>query len=421
MDRMQNHGNVPPLRWDRSMLDSDKPASSTSSCSSSQSAACRRVGVLGGGQLAMFLCAEARALGLATTVLAHSDDSPAQFTADETLKGRLDDLQLIDRLLERCDVVTFDVEEIPPATLEHLALRAREPGVDVQPEPRTMLILQDKLKQKEWLVRHGLPTPPFKALDDSVGHDEIAGCFGMPFVQKTRRGGYDGRGVQVLKHADDLARLWDGTTLIEPFLDGIRELSVVAARSNSGEVACYEVAELTFDAQLNVLDMVIVPARITAELREEALGIARRTLEQLGGAGVFTLELFLTADGQLLINEISPRVHNTGHHTLESCDTSQFSQHLRAICGMPLGSTRLNQPAAMRNLLWQDDLAQGRWGQRNRRIAVAEGTFVHWYGKRAPRPWRKMGHITAVGDSSEQAVRRAQTPIQEITRAWNRS
>jgi 5-(carboxyamino)imidazole ribonucleotide synthase len=376
------------------------------------------VGILGGGQLAMLLCAEAESLGLTTTVLAHSDDSPAVFTATETLSGSLDDLDLIRALVERSDVITFDVEEIPPSTLNYLADAAAEGTVDVQPTPAAMLILQDKLRQKEWLTATDLPTAPFRSAEGEPDPAAISELFGLPFVQKARRGGYDGRGVQIIRSEADLDKLWDGGTMIEPFIGNIRELAVVAARSTSGEIACFEVTELTFDPELNLLDTVITPARISAEVREQALDIATRTLVALGSAGVFALELFLTEDNELLINEISPRVHNTGHHTLESSETSQFAQHLRAISGMPLGSTRLKQPAAMRNLVWREEHAAIPWGTGYRCQEIAEGTFLHWYGKHSPRPGRKMGHITAIGESVGQAMERAKVPIEEIRRAW---
>lgn len=377
-----------------------------------------RVGILGGGQLAMLLCAEAKPLGLTTTVLAHSDDSPAVFTATETLSGQLEDLDLIGTLVERSDVITFDIEEIPPSTLDYLADAAAEGAVDVQPTPAAMLILQDKLRQKEWLTETGLPTAPFRGAEGEPDPTAISKMFGLPFVQKARRGGYDGRGVQIIRGEADLAKIWDGGTMIEPFIDNIRELAVVAARSTSGEIACFEVTELTFDPELNLLDTVITPARISQELREQALEIATRTLDALGSAGVFALELFLTEDDELLINEISPRVHNTGHHTLESSATSQFAQHLRAISGMPLGATQLKQPAAMRNLVWREEHAAIPWGTGYRCQEIAEGTFLHWYGKHSPRPGRKMGHITAIGDSVEQAMQRAKVPTEEIRRAW---
>jgi 5-(carboxyamino)imidazole ribonucleotide synthase len=379
---------------------------------------CSRVGILGGGQLAMLLCAEAEPLGLTTTVLAHSDDSPAIFTATQTLAGPLDDLDLIRTLIERSDVITFDVEEIPPNTLEYLAAAAAQGKIDVQPTPAAMLILQDKLKQKEWLVANGLPTAPFKGIEGNPDPTSTADLFGLPFVQKARRGGYDGRGVQIIRNETDLAELWDGATMLEPFVRDIRELSVVAARSTSGEIACFEVTELTFDPELNLLDTVIAPAPIPAGVRQTALDIATRTLEALASAGVFALELFLTKDDELLINEISPRVHNTGHHTLESCETSQFAQHLRAICGLPLGSTHLEHAAAMRNLIWKDSFSVIPWGTGYRCQEIAEGTFLHWYGKHSPRPGRKMGHITAIGDTVEQAVQRTKTPIEEIRRTW---
>ena len=252
-------------------------------------------------------------------MLAHSDDSPAVFTATETLSGparRSGSGPYAGGALRR-DHVRRGRDS--PSTLNYLADAAAEGAVDVQPTPAAMLILQDKLRQKEWLTETGLPTAPFHGVEGEPDPVVISGFFGLPFVQKARRGGYDGRGVQIIRTEADLAELWDGGTLIEPFVDNIRELAVVAARSTSGEIACFEVTELTFD-----------PAAQSARHGHHACthqhgpsrASPRHRHPNAGGAWqrrrVFAIELFLTEDDDLLVNEISPRVHNTGHHTLES-------------------------------------------------------------------------------------------------------
>jgi 5-(carboxyamino)imidazole ribonucleotide synthase len=278
-----------------------------------------------------------------------------------------------------------------------------------------MLVLQDKLLQKQWLVRNGLPTLPFRAFaaeDDA----ERAGCFGYPLVQKARRGGYDGRGVQIIRSEQQRESLWPVASLIEPFMEGVRELAILAARSSSGEVVCFDPVELIFDGKRNVLDMVVAPAPITQRQAALARAIAHRTLNRLDSVGLFALELFLNRDGDLVINEISPRVHNSGHHTLESCETSQFEQHLRAVIGLPLGSTLQLQPCVMQNLLSSTENSQIRGSEAFKICNLQQHTFIHWYGKKTASPGRKMGHVTALGDTTDIARERAAAALHSASR-----
>ena len=375
----------------------------------------QRIGILGGGQLAMYLCAEARRLGLESTVLAHGADSPAALTAHRTLHGKLDDLQSIDELAEHSEVITFDVENVPPRALKYLAYLAQQQRVEVWPNPAVMLVLTDKLLQKQWLLKHGLPTTPFQGIDGTQPPTDLADRFGYPFVQKTRRGGYDGRGVQIIRSPEELEGFWNVPSLIEPLVPEARELAVVAARDQRGQVCCFNVAELLFHPEQNVLETVMAPARIAPRLREVALAVTRRTLNRLDSAGVFALELFVTSDDTVLINEISPRVHNSGHHTLESSETTQFEQHLRAICGLPLGSPLQTKHAVMRNILGPASDATEHPKDALRLAKLGENAFVHWYGKQTMKPWRKMGHVTALGATADAALAVAQEAADKIS------
>lgn len=365
-----------------------------------------RIGILGGGQLAMYLCEAGRRLGMATTVIAHGEDSPAARTADRFLEGELDDFALIDGLAGDVDVITFEVEDIPPQTLKRLASLQEDGYVAVHPHPSTMLMLQDKLLQKRWLLANGLPTNLGRPLEVGPQHpdpdpDGIRRWFGYPFVQKARRGGYDGRGVQVIRGPD--TPLWPVPSVIEPFLADVRELAVLTVRRADGQVDCYPPVELEFDRLGNVLRRVLAPAALSSRLKDLAEAIARRAVGRLHGAGVFAVELFLTPGGEMLVNEISPRVHNSGHHTLESCRTSQFEQHMRVISGRPSGSTSQRQPAVMLNLL-----SDGRTvSPPALPSAAGRNVHVHWYGKQTPRPLRKMGHLTAIDSSRDAASARA--------------
>ena len=376
----------------------------------------QHVGILGGGQLAMFLCSAADSLGYKTTVLAHSADSPAAMTAGSVLSGDLDDVDLVEELISRTDVITFDLEAIPSSTITLLDEAIARGDVAVHPDSNVLRTLQDKLVQKQWMVDNGLPTAPFVGVEGDHAMLGIARSFGVPLVQKARQGGYDGRGVQILHDEASLEHLWPIPSLVEEFVTDARELAVVAARGHTGEIVAYEPVEIFFHPEHNVLETVEAPAILPGALRDRAIEIAEATLTALGGVGLFAIELFL-ADGELLINEISPRVHNAGHHTLESAATSQFEQHLRAVCGLPLGPPTQARPAVMRNLLWQHD-SRRLEGTELESIAACHDASLHWYGKRDARPWRKMGHITALGDSTASALQTADQTEQLVERAF---
>lgn len=371
-----------------------------------------KVGILGGGQLALYLCGAARRLGIDTLVLAHNGESPAAATAGRLIRGSLGDLELVQDLISRVDVLTFEVEAVPPETLKFLAAAVDQGQCEVHPHPSTMLVLQDKLLQKRWLRKNGLPTNPWFPLEagDSLTGDRSP--FDFPLVQKTRSGGYDGKGVQVIRDPEGLLGLWPVPSLLEPFLESVREYAVVAVRDRTGSVICYEPVALEFDGDGNVLSTVVAPAGLPERLNRLALAIAQRAVSRLHGAGVFAVELFLTGNDEMLINEISPRVHNSGHHTMESCDTSQFEQHIRAVAGLSIGSVSQRNPAVMINLLSNG----ADWTPGGHLAELPSGephTRLHWYGKKEHRPFRKMGHLTAVGPTPETARRHAEASLAE--------
>lgn len=366
-----------------------------------------RIGIIGGGQLGSMLCAAAARLGVQTTVLAPDPACPAARHADELIVADYADVAAAIALAAQADFITFEIETVSQEVLRCLADQARQGRVQVAPDPAIMLTLQDKSAQKAWLVQNGLPTNRFTVWNGAVPDPEqLCRRFGLPLVQKALTGGYDGRGVQILRRRAALSQLWRAPSLIEAYLPDIREISVLVARSRVGEVMVYDPVELEFLPEANTLDRVIAPARISRDLKRRAIGIARTTVTRLGGAGLFAIEFFVLPDESLLINEISPRVHNSGHHTIEACETSQFEQHLRAILGAPLGRTRLCSPAVMQNILNEPgrpiDIHPASSGASVR----ADNTFLHWYGKSADRPWRKLGHVTCLTDDPTLARQR---------------
>ncbi|MEE4173705.1 MAG: ATP-grasp domain-containing protein [Xanthomonadales bacterium] len=357
----------------------------------------RRLGIMGGGQLGMFLCQSARRLGLASVVHEASPAGSALPYADETIVAGLDDPAAIQRLIEASDVVTFELEAIPDESLEQLRAAEAEGKITVHPSIDTLSRFKDKGVQKRWLQAEGLPTLPALTVEHGAIPGELLdGRWPLPVVQKAHRGGYDGKGVQLLRARDDLDRLWDVPSYLEPALDPCRELSVVVARDAAGELAAFPPVSMTFDPRYNAVFSVSSPALAPDTLVREADRIAREAVARLDTPGVFAVELFVDPDDHVTINEISPRVHNSGHLTIEAFQHSQFDQHVRAVMGLPLAPIVPRAPAAeMFNLLYDEGFRSAcpsRPGSSERGNAV-----VHWYGKSTGQAGRKMGHITATG------------------------
>ncbi|MGE5153844.1 MAG: 5-(carboxyamino)imidazole ribonucleotide synthase [Bdellovibrio bacteriovorus] len=361
-----------------------------------------RIGIIGGGQLGRMMVMAGQRLGCTCVVLDPTPGSPAGQVAGHQIVGDYHDPGKLRELAEACDVTTFDIEDIDTETLIELE---RE-GCRIRPDPRVLAVIQDKLTQKEALAAAGIPTAPFVPMPEP-GSAAFAD-FGYPLVQKARRGGYDGRGVAVMREAADFETHLPVPSLVERFIPQAKEVAVLVARGLDGDCRCYPPVEMCFRPGENVLDMLLAPADLMPEVATAAQALARRTVEALGGVGIFGIEMFLTGGGELLVNEVAPRTHNSGHHTIESNVTDQFEQHLRAILGLPLGSTEQLCPAAMINLL-------GAPGHRGRPLikglaaALAiPGVGVHIYGKAATAPFRKMGHVTVLDDDLQAARRKAE-------------
>lgn len=359
-----------------------------------------RLGIIGGGQLGLYLCEAARGLGVQTCILAESADAPALQCADRSVVGALNNAAALQRLLAASDVITFDKEAIPDETLAYL-LEDRAPGsVAVHPGAGTLLLLKDKALQKTWLQQQALPTLPFHILSGNAGSAEsLAQGFGDAVVQKSRCGGYDGRGVQVLKSLAFDSQLWDMPSIVEPFLPDCREISVITVRASTGDKQTYPPVSMEFDSRLNSLQTISMPADISPQLGAAAIALAERVVALLDGVGVFAIEMFIAPGEKLLINEISPRVHNSGHVTLDACNVSQFEQHVRAVTGMPLVAIEAETPAAMINILYDETLRGCCPALPSRQSAAEPGTSIYWYGKAPGTAGRKMGHINAVAPS----------------------
>lgn len=372
----------------------------------------RTVGVVGGGQLCLMLGEEARRRNLPLDFIAvdPTEDCPARPILKRQIVADVKDAGAIRRLAADCDLLTFEIEQANSETLDEL----EKSGKAVHPSPATLRILQDKFHQKTFLRSKGLPVPDFREITGPADLQSGLKDFGCPALLKARRDSYDGRGNAVIADPAQaeaaLAAFGGRPLMLERFVDFEKEISVIAARSTTGEIRTFPVGENQHAD--NILRTTIVPARINPAAARRAEALAAETLGALKGAGVFGIEMFLDRQGGLLINEIAPRVHNSGHHTIEACKTSQFEQHLRAISGLPLGDPSLLYGAVMVNLLGAPGL-QGPYVWTGVEAArEIPGAFVHLYGKRETAPKRKLGHVTLTGvnhaEYQETLMHRAQ-------------
>jgi 5-(carboxyamino)imidazole ribonucleotide synthase len=333
------------------------------------------------------LAVAASRLGFDVAVLEREADSPAGRVAMKLIVGAYDDPTALAELAELTDLVTYEFENVPAASVERLAAL----GVDVAPGPKALAVAQDRVAEKTFLNANGAPTVAFAPADTPEAATEAVHRIGAPSLMKTRREGYDGKGQRWVEHAADAARIFAELggvpVIVEAPADFVRELSVIAARGRDGEIACYPLAENHHEK--GILRRSIAPAAAEPKQQEEAERIARRVLTGLDYVGVIGIELFAMKDGSLLVNEIAPRVHNTGHWTMDGCEVDQFEQHIRAVAGWPLGPTHATHRVEMLNLLGPEADA---W----RKHAAEPETRIHLYGKREAKPGRKMGHLNRV-------------------------
>jgi 5-(carboxyamino)imidazole ribonucleotide synthase len=353
------------------------------------------LGVVGGGQLGRMLAEAAAPLGVEVVVLDPTPDCPAAPVARDQIVGDFDDPDAFDQLAARTDALTFEIELADSDLLNRVAA---DHGVSVNPAPETLGTIEDKLVQKRTLAEAGVPVPPFRQVDEADDLRDALEEFGEVML-KARTGGYDGRGNVPVTDPDEAADAMaavGGPAMAEAFVDFARELSVIAVQGD-GEVRTFPAGENVHEAE--ILRETVVPARTTDEVLDRAEDVARDVLDTLSGRGVFGIELFETRDGEIQVNEIAPRPHNSGHWTIEGARTSQFEQHVRAVLGWPLGSTRLRCPTVMTNVLGTvEEPHPARLGNVERVLEDSEAS-LHWYGKDEVRPLRKMGHVTVTGES----------------------
>ncbi|KNA14780.1 hypothetical protein SOVF_104580 [Spinacia oleracea] len=360
------------------------------------------MGVLGGGQLGRMLCQAASELAIKVAILDPSENCPASSLSHYHMVGSFDDSATVEEFAKRCGVLTVEIEHVDVATLDKL----EKQGVDCQPKASTIRIIQDKYLQKLHFSRHGIPLPEFMEIDNYESAKRSGELFGYPLMIKSKRLAYDGRGNAVAKCEDDLSSAvtalggYERGLYVEKWAPFVKELAVIVARGRDNSVLCYPVVETIHKE--NICHIVKAPAVVPWKVRKLATDVAHKAVSSLEGAGVFAVELFLTDSGEILLNEVAPRPHNSGHHTIESCYTSQYEQHLRAVVGLPLGDPSMKTSAAvMYNILGEDEGEPGFFIAHDimRRALALPGASVHWYNKLEMKRQRKMGHITIVGSS----------------------
>ena len=370
------------------------------------------IAIIGGGQLGYMLCEAAGRLELRTLVVTPDADAPALRIADETMVTALDADGLAGRIAAAADVVTFEFEAVTPVLLE--ALDAAD-GIEIRPGTGILRLIQNKARQKDWMVEHDIPTLPYYVFAERPQDPaELLEHFDLPFVQKTQTGGYDGYGVQKIATQADLAKVWEAPSLLEPLIDLETEIAVVVARDVAGATEAFPPVGVAADPELNVLNVVVAPADLADGILDRAKAIAADVVDKLGGVGIFAVEMFLTRDGELLVNEIAPRVHNTGHHSLVACSVSQFEQHMRAVAGLELAPATTTHTALMRNLLYTDKLAPLLGHPAGQVDTPDPCVKLYWYGKIAAKPFRKMGHITGIDMQPEEAHSRIDRALDEF-------
>lgn len=364
-----------------------------------------RLGILGAGQLGKMLAIAAADWHLPVRALDQSSDFPAGPYCAHFTEGNFNDPEAVYAFGKTLDVLTIEIEHVAIEAL----FRLEAEGVAVHPRPGALAIIKDKGLQKQFWIQHGLPSASFRLYDDgdAVRQAIDAGQIHFPFVQKSRTEGYDGRGVAVIRSQADWDKIMDTPCVIEDLVAIEKELAVIVARNAAGEVAAFPAVEMTFHPEANLVEFLLCPARIPTEIEQAAEALALRAIEAFDIYGLLAVELFWTTAGELLINEVAPRPHNSGHHTINSCYTSQFEQHLRGILGLPLGSTRMKSPSVMLNLLGEPGYSGPAHYEGIGECLAMEGVKIHLYGKAQTKPFRKMGHVTILDADLDRAIARA--------------
>lgn len=356
-----------------------------------------KLGMIGGGQLGRMFIQEAVNYNLAVHILDGDENAPCAEIANSFTLGSIQEYDAVFNFGKDKDVITVEIENINIEALEEL----EKLGKSVYPQPSVLRIIRDKGIQKQFYLDNNIPTAPFKLIDSKKELE--AASVDFPVVQKMRTGGYDGKGVHVIKNQSDIYKGFDVPSILETMIPFKKEISVIVARNEHGELTSYPAVECEFNPEANLVEFLFAPAEISLEVEENATKIALDIISKLEMVGILAVEFFLSDDNSLLVNEIAPRPHNSGHHTIECNYTSQFEQHLRSIIGLPLGNTDIILPGVMINLLGEPNHEGDAIYQGIEKCVAQKGVAIHLYGKKITKPFRKMGHLTVALPDLEEA------------------
>ena len=356
-----------------------------------------RLGVLGGGQLGKMLLAETQKFDIYTCVLDAASDAPCAQICNEFHQGSLMDFDTVYNFGKKVDLLTIEIEHVNIDAL----LKLEKKGLAIYPQPSILQIIQHKGKQKDFFKENNIPTSPHKRFSSLAALKKEA--LPYPFVWKSAQFGYDGTGVKIVKNEDDLNSLPDNESITEALIPFKNELAVIVARNKNGEIKTYPVVEMEFHPEANQVEYVICPARISEEVAKKAIKIALHVAEALSPIGLLAVELFQTEDDEILVNEVAPRTHNSGHYSIEASYTNQFEQHLRSILNLPLGNTDSKVAGIMVNLVGEEGFSGDVIYENIEKILEMKGVTPHIYGKKQTRPFRKMGHVTIVNNNLTEA------------------
>lgn len=360
------------------------------------------IGLLGGGQLGRMLLQAAIDLDIQVSCLDPDAEAPCHQLAHFFKQGSFQDYESVYQFGKHFDVISIEIEHVNIEALEQL----EKEGKKVFPQPHILRMIQDKRLQKQFFADHGFPTAPF-VLTESQADISLHADF-LPAFHKLGKGGYDGKGVQRISSLADQSKAFNAPGLLEKAVDFEKELAVIVARNPNGETKAFPAVEMVFHPEHNLVDFLFSPATITPEIATRAERIALDLIEKMGLVGVLAVEMFLTQEGEILINEVAPRPHNSGHQTIRGNETSQYEQHLRAISGLPLGSTLAKGVSGMLNLLGEDGFSgTAKYEGLNEALAIP-GVYPFLYGKKITKPFRKMGHVTILGANKEEVIKKSE-------------
>ncbi|MGN0002009.1 MAG: 5-(carboxyamino)imidazole ribonucleotide synthase [Sphingobacterium composti] len=366
-----------------------------------------QLGILGGGQLGRMLIQEAINYNVNVHVLDPDKNAPCRKLCNHFECGSLGDYDTVYNFGKNLDMITIEIEKVNVDALEAL----EEEGVIVYPQSRVIRLIQDKGLQKQFFKQNDIPTSAFQFISniDSLKTANLS----IPYVQKLRKDGYDGKGVKIIRTEDDLSNAFTEPSIIEEIVDFEKEIAVIVARNEKGEVKTFPMVEMEFNPEANLVEFLISPSTYSFEIQQKAEELAKKIANDLQIVGLLAVEMFLTKDGQILVNELAPRPHNSGHQTIEGNFTSQFAQHMRAIFNLPLGDTAARTNAVMINLLGEAGYEGLAKYEGVEEVLAMDGVYIHLYGKKYTKPFRKMGHVCIVNDDRELAISNARK-VQEI-------